>query len=426
MRRKLRKGFAAFLALFVLLACLAGCGGVNSSEITRMDRDAQKTAEEVVSSSSGGAETLERETELPADGVITQKQMESIAGKQGEYSFYATDKETGILYTWIYDGARIQNPVEQNLKVSFPQDKTEEVKKAADHASVGLGISLPKTNLAAPARLRLTLTEKWDADTVILVGMADGSPEKVTDVTVGETEKDGGKVTTLEFQVRKTGDVFYLVGGKSAAADSSSSSVSSSSGSAGSEKGSQGTAAGGSTQGSAAQGGTGTAGNTGAANNTEGSGGTDGTDGTGGSGSGNSGSAHTCTISIDCMTILNNMDNLKSTKTSFVPADGYILYASTVEYTPGETVYDLLYRICRDTGIQMEADYTPVYSSYYVRGINQLYEFDCGELSGWMYSVNGWFPNYGCSKYTISDGDVIQWRYTCDLGRDVGDQYYDN
>ena len=29
-------------------------------------------------------------------------------------------------------------------------------------------------------------------------------------------------------------------------------------------------------------------------------------------------------------------------------------------------------------------------------------------------------------KYTISDGDVIQWRYTCDLGRDVGDQYYDN
>ena len=126
------------------------------------------------------------------------------------------------------------------------------------------------------------------------------------------------------------------------------------------------------------------------------------------------------------MTILNNMDNLKSTKTSFVPADGYILYASTVEYTPGETVYDLLYRICRDTGIQMEADYTPVYSSYYVRGINQLYEFDCGELSGWMYSVNGWFPNYGCSKYTISDGDVIQWRYTCDLGRDVGDQYYDN
>ena len=60
-----------------------------------------------------------------------------------------------------------------------------------------------------------------------------------------------------------------------------------------------------------------------------------------------------------------------------------------------------------------------------VEGINQLYEFDCGELSGWMYSVNSWFPNYGCSQYEVSDGDMIEWRYTCDLGRDVGDQYYE-
>ena len=46
-------------------------------------------------------------------------------------------------------------------------------------------------------------------------------------------------------------------------------------------------------------------------------------------------------------------------------------------------------------------------------------------MSGWMYSVNSWFPNYGCSQYEVSDGDMIEWRYTCDLGRDVGDQYYE-
>lgn len=57
----------------------------------------------------------------------------------------------------------------------------------------------------------------------------------------------------------------------------------------------------------------------------------------------------------------------------------------------------------------------------YVEGINNLYEFDCGQLSGWMYNVNGWFPNYGCSKYTVQDGDVINWVYTCNLGKDVGD-----
>ena len=56
---------------------------------------------------------------------------------------------------------------------------------------------------------------------------------------------------------------------------------------------------------------------------------------------------------------------------------------------------------------------------------NQLYEFDCGKLSGWMYNVNGWYPNYGCSQYEVSNGDVIQWRYTCDLGRDVGDSFYE-
>ena len=40
-----------------------------------------------------------------------------------------------------------------------------------------------------------------------------------------------------------------------------------------------------------------------------------------------------------------------------------------------------------------------------------------------MYSVNSWFPNYGCSSYTVNDGDVIEWRYTCDLGSDVGNVY---
>ena len=62
-----------------------------------------------------------------------------------------------------------------------------------------------------------------------------------------------------------------------------------------------------------------------------------------------------------------------------------------------------------------------MYDSYYIEGINHLYEFDCGEQSGWMYKVNEWFPNYGCSSYELSDGDVIVWCYTCKgLGTDVG------
>ena len=36
------------------------------------------------------------------------------------------------------------------------------------------------------------------------------------------------------------------------------------------------------------------------------------------------------------------------------------------------------------------------------------------------YSVNGWFPNYGCSLYQLKDGDVVEWCYTCDRGEDLG------
>ena len=51
---------------------------------------------------------------------------------------------------------------------------------------------------------------------------------------------------------------------------------------------------------------------------------------------------------------------------------------------------------------------------------NSLGEFDYTSGSGWMYSVNDWYPNYGCSRYTVQPGDVICWVYTCDLGQDVG------
>ena len=131
----------------------------------------------------------------------------------------------------------------------------------------------------------------------------------------------------------------------------------------------------------------------------------------------------TCTISVSCATILNNMDMLRQSKADFVPADGWILTPVTVTFTEGENVYDVLQRVTRERSIQMEASYTPMYGSVYVEGINNLYEFDCGELSGWMYSVNGIYPNYGCSSYILKDGDVICWVYTCDLGYDVGGGY---
>ena len=132
---------------------------------------------------------------------------------------------------------------------------------------------------------------------------------------------------------------------------------------------------------------------------------------------------HTCTVSISCSTILSNMDWLDPEKTELVPEDGWILKPITVTFYDGESVFNVLQRVCKQQKIHMEFENTPIYNSAYIEGIANLYEFDCGELSGWMYKVNDWFPNYGCSRYRLCDGDVICWVYTCDLGYDVGGGY---
>ena len=129
---------------------------------------------------------------------------------------------------------------------------------------------------------------------------------------------------------------------------------------------------------------------------------------------------HTCTLSISCETILNNREALDPDKAELVPEDGWILRPVTVTFYQGESVFNVLQRTCKQQGIHMEFESTVMYHSAYIEGIHNLYQFDCGDLSGWMYSVNGWFPNYGCSRYQLQEGDVICWEYTCDLGADIG------
>ena len=134
--------------------------------------------------------------------------------------------------------------------------------------------------------------------------------------------------------------------------------------------------------------------------------------------------SETVTVSIRCDTILDHYDDLDPALRSeeFVPADGVILPATEYVLRPGDTVFDILDRAVRYNKIQMEyqgADRNS-YGSVYIQGIHYLYEFSCGPLSGWMYRVDGEYPNYGCSKYILKDGQTVEWVYTCDLGRDVG------
>lgn len=131
--------------------------------------------------------------------------------------------------------------------------------------------------------------------------------------------------------------------------------------------------------------------------------------------------SETVFLTIRCDTVLENWDSLDPALKyeKYVPSDGEILVRTEYVLRDGDTVYDILDRAARYNKIQLECGYSADKSDIYVRGINHLYEFSCGELSGWRYTVNGEFPNYGCGKYELEDGDEIVWCYTCDLGRDL-------
>lgn len=132
---------------------------------------------------------------------------------------------------------------------------------------------------------------------------------------------------------------------------------------------------------------------------------------------------NTVTFTIRCDTAVANGMAKDPKWAGIVPASGCILPVITMEFEEGETVFDLLCRI-RDT-YKLQMEYSGANGGQYIEGINNLYEFDGGRWSGWMYCVNSWYPNYGCGQYTVSAGDVIEWNYTCDLGCDLpnGDPY---
>ena len=125
----------------------------------------------------------------------------------------------------------------------------------------------------------------------------------------------------------------------------------------------------------------------------------------------------TVTIAISCKTAINNGLN-KKPGFSHLPSNGIILQNMKVEFSEGDTVFDILVKITRKKGIHME--YRGSGSNTYIEGINNLYEFDGGSNSGWMYSVNGVYPNYGVGAYKVKSSDVIKFNYTCNLGADLG------
>lgn len=121
----------------------------------------------------------------------------------------------------------------------------------------------------------------------------------------------------------------------------------------------------------------------------------------------------TVTMSIRCDTIKDH-----AAEKDYIPADGAILAKTEMVVPDGSTVYDCLVTAAKKYNIQTEND-SATAASAYISGINYIYEFDFGALSGWCYRVNGEDADVGCGEYKVSDGDDIEWLYTCALGDDL-------
>lgn len=147
------------------------------------------------------------------------------------------------------------------------------------------------------------------------------------------------------------------------------------------------------------------------------------TSGTSGSGSANSGSPSggsstppasqeppkpatiSVSFSIDCVNAVNYGNETALSLSS----SGYLL-STQLTLSPGATVYDALMA----SGAPVNGASSAM--GFYVSALYSLQEKACGPTSGWLYLVNGSQPSASCSSYSLSDGDVVQWRYSVNPG----------
>ena len=118
---------------------------------------------------------------------------------------------------------------------------------------------------------------------------------------------------------------------------------------------------------------------------------------------------------------------------------GSIIEATKVPFATYDTVATVTLRLLNAMG--MYAGYGGTENSgFYLSAIgkfvaNETYydtfaEKQAGDVSGWMVTLNkggtgeDWFLNKGASAFVVGDGDIIKWKYSCQLGADIGDNRF--
>ena len=110
------------------------------------------------------------------------------------------------------------------------------------------------------------------------------------------------------------------------------------------------------------------------------------------------------TVTVDCTRVYSELDS------EIMPKDGegYFLKDKEVSFAEGDSAVEVLTEALTSEKLTFDI------SDGYIKGIANVNTGDFGELSGWLYSVNGEMPNVGADEYIVSSGDSISFVYYSD------------
>ena len=118
-------------------------------------------------------------------------------------------------------------------------------------------------------------------------------------------------------------------------------------------------------------------------------------------------------LNIDLRDILRNKDSISEDVVKKVPESGYLTKSKKISVEKGSSAWDVVKNYLDENNIPYDAQESQF--GVYIKGVNNIHEFDAGKNSGWMYNVNGKTPNVGVSGYTLTDGDKVKLFYVVDL-----------
>lgn len=104
-----------------------------------------------------------------------------------------------------------------------------------------------------------------------------------------------------------------------------------------------------------------------------------------------------------------NTGNVNSCVISVITDEEAVIDEETVYFEDGGTVFDVLSDAVKRHKLQF--DYSGIGEMVYINGIDNLYHFDKGAESGWVFTVNGEYMTIGCGKVKVEEGDRIEWKY---------------